>query len=490
MALIADSLTISGGVTSTGLVAGNSTVPAAQYRIINVSGAKAVLNNGVVSSGGSLTASAGALINGVTAYAGGSMRCYSGGVASNLVCSGGSVRFDGGAAAYGVIASGGTVSFKTRVDNVQVGANGKIGFEGGAGIGGNRTNFTSTQLVGGTQYYNMHINCTNGVLTGSISKTFGIYSGIVANNMSIVSGGNFFVNSGGVMSGGTMVGGLLQLRNGAVCNGFTMSGGTVSASNGSILRDLTVSGGVLTVVNGAPTYDLRVEGDTARVALYGGTVLGGGRTNFTAGQINAGADFVNNVNCTNGELTGVLNKNLTIRAGIHAEDLSIINLGLTLSSGALMNGGTVTAGASTLISSGAVVNGILYNGGSCVLNSGGMADDIVVSGGGTATIYNGATVRGATLRSGSVTVLDGAPVYDLQVSGDNTLVKLCGGAVLGGDKTTFTAAQIAAGTAYVNNINCASGALTGVARTATSRRSRRRERTAIGSHPKKSWRLP
>ena len=456
------SLVIGGGVSSTGLVAGGSAVAAAQYGVITLSGADAILNNGVISSAGSVIISSGGSVGGAVVHSGGSIFFSANASASDItVSSGGFMRLSiGTASAFNVIANGGSVSVKGRIVDLQPDAAARIGFEGGAAIGGSKTNFTSTQLTGGTQYYNMHINCTNGVLTGVISKTFGIWSGITAQNLSIVSTGNFIANSGAVISGGTMQNGALQIRSAAICRDFTVSNGTVGVSNGASVYGLTVSGGSLTVVYGAPTYDLQVVGDTARVSLYGGAVIGGAKTTFTATQINTGDSYVNNVACTNGELTGVLNKNLTIRDGIHAEDLSVVALQLTVGSGAVMNGGTVS-GATIVASSAGVLNGVRFNNATCTVSSGGLITDANFSGG-TFTITSGGAGSGLTIENTTLTLGQWVPTYNLRATGDDTVIKLPGGGKIGGSLTTFTAAQLIKNASYIQGVDCTNGHLTGV----------------------------
>ena len=87
------SLVIGGGVTSTGLVAGGSAVAAAQYGVITLSGADAILNNGVISSAGSVIISSGGSVGGAVVHNGGSIFFSANASASDItVSSGGNDR--------------------------------------------------------------------------------------------------------------------------------------------------------------------------------------------------------------------------------------------------------------------------------------------------------------------------------------------------------------------------------------------------------------
>jgi autotransporter passenger strand-loop-strand repeat protein len=275
-------LVLEGGKAVLTVVEGDRRVEGHEFVVSGASDAGAVVTSNaiqIVAYGGTTT---GTILSGSLAYGEGVQKVVSGGVAygTRLYDGGGLVVSDGGRAIDTIVESGGLYN----VDTVQ-GPGGTFdllvssGGEESLGLQSDRS-VNATILAGGLEVVD------GGTVIGTKLYGSSIVAGITSGAM-IMSGGYELVQSGGVVSGATIAGGVLNEDTSTISGpiDFTSTGGEMIIDTKAIPTSFVVSGfvsgdsiqlaavtysagatvavdtpGVVTITNGGQAYNLNIAG--------------------------------------------------------------------------------------------------------------------------------------------------------------------------------------------------------------------------------------
>ena len=494
------------GVASTGLIAGPEAA-GGNYGSISVTHTDGVLeqfqikstglivtdnngllSNGTVSKGGSAVASNGGTIRQITAQVSGYVIASNGGVAQDI-------SFTGKGFVYAY--QGGTVK------NVNVTNNASVFVSGGVVDGGTVTSGLLKVYTGGVS--GVHFVkaasldiANNGTLlagnvidvgawknnTGAYTDENGVILGAINTSAVLVGGGVVFsglncTNNSkwtffdGAKALDTTIGnGTLLVSNGGVISGGEMTAGAISAYESGVVSSISVTGGKITVYAGGSIGGVDLQAaDILNIwengVLFGSNTIAAGAwtgnaTAFTgADGVISSASIYRNITIGDGAVfgglvgTGAYTFKLT--SGAEVRDVTINGTGgLELYDGALVLGGTLTAGSiaanggivsnvtvnggNVTVADGAEVRGGTLAGGNIAVGDGGLANNVAVNGGniaangggvsnvtvngGNVTVADGAEVRGGTLTSGNITASEGGVVRDVTVNGGKPCKKL------------------------------------------------------------------
>ena len=278
-----------------------------------------------------------------------------------------------------------------------------------------------------------------------IARTLTISNGDTANNITLSSGGNLYISSGGVANSTTvndyygrmyiknggvanstiMSGGFMQISSGGtansttmpyyncymyissggVANSTTMSGGYMYISSGGVANSTTMSGGKMYIASGGTAscvdisskgrLDIRAGGKATEVQLQKGGCLNGfsfdGDKSFA--ELNGGPlEIESNV------ILNFEESVLTITDGSAVENLGVHSSGfMHIFSGGTVNSTTVNSGGFMQISSGAVANETtVKDSGYMHISSGGVANSTTVRYG-SMHIFSGGVANSTTV---------------------------------------------------------------------------------------------
>lgn len=402
---------------------------------------------------GSLTVSSGQSA-GITVESGGAVTVLSGGTAvGTLVSSGGVMHVSGGAGDSGSIVLGQHyVSSGATAFNAVIASGGSefvYGSTSGTSVNGGGLqvvgNGTTTATAFGT-YVNSgaHQHAKGG---GLASGTFVLNGGVLAvdsagsaSNVTIYDGAFVHVSAGGVLNGGSMSGGTLEVfASGSVAStsaltlmaGFSgvvnvWAGGTTPVNltlqagnrmyinSGATAEATADAGGEIIVSSGGSAGPGTTANYTGRMWVYSGgwvapTLNSGGRVNALEGAIVSGATVIGgtvDVGGAGAQATGGF---------IHAGSYEYVHNGATATSTTLSAGQQSVWGVGTTATS----TSVQLSGGFQYVYSGASAVGThVSSGGGLWAWHTGTTVNGATVSSGgNMVVHTSAIASDVALNG-------------------------------------------------------------------------
>ena len=308
-----------------------------------------LLSNTLVSGGGTLVVDFGATASATVVKSGGTDVILSGGTAVGVtVSSGGAIELLSGQVVQSQTLASGAI--------VAVGSGYVLTSAIGSGL-------TVEVLSGGV---------VSGATFGAVAdKRLLIFSGGVASDVTIGSGGTAIVFAGGTDDGATILkGGTDVVSSGGVDLGVVVnSGGTEIVSAGGVASNTTVSSGGVQMVASGGTAD-------PTVILSGGTEVVSAHGSDLGAQISGGTQVVFGV----------------------------------------ASGATVFSGAQ-LVRAGGTASDTAVSGGSAIVSAGGSAVDMTIASGATAVILSGASarrkaaarsrIRGSLINSGTIYVVDG-----------------------------------------------------------------------------------
>ncbi len=341
-------------------------------------------SNTILASGGHQYVYSGGVASGATVYYYATDVVFSGGIASGTILAGGGETVSSGGSAVGTIdggsqyvAAGGT-AIDTTVNNAFLEDSGLLSnalvhddavgylFAGGVAIG--------TTVAGGAAEY--------------------IYSGGVDSNGTVAAGGAQYVLSGGSATGTTVSsGGFLLVSSGGELSGVTVdSGGVLIFGPLAAPTGATAAGGQIIdsgVIEwyGPGTYGDSLVSSAASVlsgnvvsSLFSHEIVYQGGTAISA-TISAGGNAV---------VAGVASAMFLVSGG----DLTVISGGIT-------HGDSVSDYSRETVSAGGTTTGtVVGSGGYEYVSSGGTADGIAVNSAGKLEIFAGGSANGINLGQG------------------------------------------------------------------------------------------
>jgi autotransporter passenger strand-loop-strand repeat protein len=265
-----------------------------------------------------------------------------------------------------------------------------------------------------------------------------VQSGGVGKTLTISSGGDVTVDSGGQIIGAqTRAGGSLGIVFGAAVSSATVSSGaTLTLSQGVIAAGATataglaatsvasggataLSGAILdradTVVSSRAVLDLGADGQADSLSISsGGTVSGAGRlvgATFNAGAVSGVvlAGFMEDTGRIHG---ATLSSGAALQIqGVAASDIVSSGASVVVQSGGVASAMTLRTGAAQTVLAGGVSDSTTVSSGAAqVVSSGGVDSGTVVKAGGSETLYYGAVTSAVTISSGGTAVLEEAIV--------------------------------------------------------------------------------
>jgi autotransporter passenger strand-loop-strand repeat protein len=375
------------------------------------------------------------------------LAALSGGVASGATISSGGaeiVSADGNSSATVVRAGGAETVFGTDSGAILSGGAETVSAGGIARATTVRSGGTLTSLSGGV---------ASGATISSGSVEI-VSAGGVADGTKVAAGGSESVF--GTESGAAITGLLSVLGGGSVSGSTISTGGLLILSSGGAADNTTLlKGGTLELLSGATDTNLTWSGGTieAGSGMLLALAVGSGRSvTLLSGALAIG----NTISSGGSEVTsfgGIASGLVTLKGGsltVLGADISAVLSGgsETVSSGGTASATTVDSGGTLTILAGGVASGAtISSGGKEIVSSGGTARAVTILSGGTATV-RGSDV-GATL-SGTETVSSGGAASAATVASGGTLTILAGGAASGatissGGKETISSGGTASG---------------------------------------------
>jgi autotransporter passenger strand-loop-strand repeat protein len=409
----ASSTTLSGGTQILGGV--TSSIP---FGVQSTTGGTAI--GDVVDAGGHEYVGTGATASGTVVHSGGTQQVggsttwsyyyglsagssatmstnLSGGIASDTVVSSGGAE---------IVGSGGVTTSTTVISgDVISGSGGLVVESGGSAI--------ATVASGGETVGISILVSSGGATTGTVLSTADetVYSGGVASQTTVSSGGQLYLNSGssgGSIAGGSafdttvLSGGHEQVLDYAIESGGTVDNGGLIGVAGTIVGETVQFGGsAFMLVDGNGAHGSSISGIIygSQTASSGGFAIGD--TVMSGGQewIVAGGSATNIIVSSGGQL---------VVSGIAG-------------SGAVSDGATVLSGGTDIVSAGgAATSTTIANGGTLIVSSGATTSDTILQMGGTIDVAYVPYVSGATAALNSstdvLTVTDGGNTLTYQMA--------------------------------------------------------------------------
>ena len=355
--------------------------------------------SGAVISGGSMTA--------------GLFLVSSGAVTEGITVSGGTIRVHAGASVSGISVIGANSLEISENDAVLLGVNriapgawknNTAAFTGNDGVISGAVLKQNLHIVDGAAFYG---------LTFDGGKYIYVSSGASLLAPSVTALAKVYIYDGGLVSGGSMTAGNVEVSSGGTALNFNVSGGMLAVRTGGVLSKGEVSaGGSITVGASGTIADITAHGEsTFNVADHNAILWGVNRIDQGAWNGNAAA-FTGTDDVISG---AVIKMDIHIGGGaaFRAPTLNTNERGLKVSSGAAVydpvigngarlfvydggrvSGGTLNAGLLT-VSEGGLLSGVTANGGTIRVSQGASAGGIDAVGANTLDIYGSAFIFGA-----------------------------------------------------------------------------------------------
>ena len=275
---------------------------------------------------------------------------------------------------YGLVRSGETLNFTVA---------------GAAPTGDAVRTYQGTTLVSAAQ-----VMTGKTIVYGGAEDTMRVFSGGVANQTVVSSGGSLSVSGGGVLNSGTVY-----------------SGGTMYVNSYSVANDVAVE----------PDGRLYINylGSAHNVIVSAGGFIGG----FSWSEDRHWDDIVNG------------------RAQV-AEQAWIIGNSLQVSSGGIMTGVSINTEAYYYVMSGGTANETTVNSGYFVLSSGGTANGAVFNRGGGRALIRGGTLNSAVVNSGGLVYIISGKITGRMEFADGAIVYASSGGIV-----DFDISEVAPGAA-------------------------------------------
>ncbi len=458
---MATSITISSGVTSSGLTLTGGTMifVSSGGTISNITlenGAESVIYAGGVDSGANIQDT-----SGMTVFSGGSatfdtiqnggdLTVQAGGTVSHEVLSGSSEYLSGTSldtkvdyygeidVGSGGVDSGATLTFVHSQEIVSLG-----GLTTGTEV---LDGATQTVLSGGMAYGavldGVQVISAGGIVSNTQIDSGGrqlLSAGISATDDMINSGGVETI-SGGIDQGTTINTGGTQFvaAGSAVATTISAGGQQIVTSGGTAYADIAAVGGLELLSSGGNAVSTTVMSGGVVVVLPGGTLTsatietGGAVISTGVVSYKVGSGF-SEAPTTSGQVLGAADEDFVLTGG----NVSAAQIG----SGAIVSvyaggqdiGGTI-AGGTVLLSSGSSEAGIVISsGGLDIISSGAISDNAVVDTGGIQLLYDGATASGTVFSGGGQALISGAERDNatLTTTGLDLLIVSSGGVASG-----------------------------------------------------------
>jgi autotransporter passenger strand-loop-strand repeat protein len=446
------SITVSSGVTSTGLTLTSGTIifVSSGGTISNITlenGAESFIYAGGVDSGANIQDASG-------------MTVFSGGNATfDTIQNGGNLTVkEGGAVSHEVLSGSSEYLSGTSLDT-KVDYYGEIDVRSGGVDSGATLTFVHSQeivslggLTTGTEVLD---GATQTVLSGGMA--FGavlegvqiISAGGIVGNTQIDNGGTQFlsagisatddmINSGGVetISGGIdqgttiNTGGTQFVAAGSAIGTTISSGGQqIVTSGGTAYGAIVAAGGLALLSSGANAMSTTVMSGGVVIVLPGAKIEAGGAV-ISTGVVSykAGSGFSETLT-TSGQVLNAGDEDFVLTGGI----VSAAQIGggaiVSVYAGGQDLGGTI-AGGTVFLSAGATDSGMVITGGGVdILSSGAVSDKAVVDTGGIQMLYGGADASGTVFSGGGQILIAGAETNNatLTTTGLDLLVVSSGG---------------------------------------------------------------
>ena len=250
-----------------------------------------------------------------------------------------------------------------------------------------------------------------------------VYKGGLASQVTITSSGMMTISSGGKATSTTLQGGTMTVSSGGTAGSTTMSSGEMTVSNGGTASWTTISSGKMTVEGGGQASWTTLSsgkmivssgGSAVQTTLYEGSLIA------HAGAYLHTVTFYRNCSLTVSACT-IYNTTIAGYGSLlnlisgWANNTSITNGVMDVSSGGTANSTDVGGGGSMSVSAGGVAYGTTVGGGgSMSVSAGGVASGIHVSGGGL-TVNKGGKASHTQIFGGGMGVYGSAS--DTQIFG-------------------------------------------------------------------------
>ena len=408
--------------------------------VITNANARLYAYSGAVISGGSMTA--------------GLFLVSSGAVAEGITVSGGTIRVHAGASASGISVIGANSLEISENDAVLLGVNrialgawknNTAAFTGEDGVISGAVLKQNLRIVDGAAFYG---------LTFDGGKYIYVSSGASLLAPSVTALAKVYIYDGGLISGGSMIDGNVEVSSDGATLDFNVNGGTLAVRTGGVLwKGVIAADGSMTVGAGGTIADVTVHGEgTLNITDHNAIMQG-------VNRIDQGA-WKNNTDAFTGE-DGVISG-------------AVIKLDLHIGSGVAFRSPTLNVnGRGLRVSSGATVYApIISNGGRLYAYDGAQVSGGTVTGNGLVLVSEGGFVSGITVSDGSLRVSNGASAAAVRASGAGSLDIDVGGLLLGGNTIVLGAwksntaaftdeAGVISGAVIYRNISIGSGVVMG-----------------------------
>lgn len=381
---------------------------------------------------GCLQIKLGGTANSSIIHSSGSMFVRAGGSANNTIISSGGIMEVGTIYNYSEDYAE-DINHPAGIANRTTVQNGGILFIGPKGTMNNTTVFAGGTINGFTlqnsTYYSSIVSGSFKVDNAIISNKAEIYSGLSANNITIISGASIHISSGGNLTKATIL-------SGGIINGFTLQdsayydsiiNGTLSVKNATVYEYAEIGSGLL-------TSDITISSRGSMCVFSGGTanrtvinssasmhVSFGGMVNSTTINSSGNMKIFSNGIAKNTNVNG----NLFVLSGGTATSSTIKFYGsIHISSGGEALNTSITSQGTMAVFDGGLVNNtnissdgyasingfanstIVNNGGKIAISGGGSAYCTFISSGGNAYVYSEGTINKTTV-SGRLTISSG-----------------------------------------------------------------------------------
>ena len=233
--------------------------------------------------------------------------------------------------------------------------------------------------------------------TGRIISSGNTMTVLGTANSTTVNSGEMYISSGGVANSTTVNSRSgMRISSSGVANSTTMNGGGMDIWNGGVANSTTVnSGGYMFIYGGGVANSTTVNSGGSMTIYIGGTAT---LVTLSAGGQLGGFSFDEDKYW----------ENITNGSAIVANNVCIVGLAMTISSGGVATSTTVNDYGYMYISSGGVANSTTVKDGYMYISSGGVASSTTVTSLGSMTIYIGGTAYETVLSTyGSMTISSG-----------------------------------------------------------------------------------